>query len=124
MLNSIKSYVILKIILTKYLNDERKYKLVNYNKIFQKILNISLVDYKRFSGKYFIGEKNGEGKEYDGLNKQLIYEGEYKNGKRNGIGKEYNERGALIYKGEYLNGERNGIGKEYNGYQKLIYEGN
>ena len=51
-------------------------------------MNISLINYKIFSGKYIIYEKNGKGKEinYDGY---LIYEGEYINGERNGKGKEY-----------------------------------
>ena len=41
------------------------------------------------------GERNGQGKEYNG-NGQLIFEGEYLNGKINGKGKEYDENGQLI----------------------------
>jgi len=76
----------------------------------QNILDISLINYKIFSGRYIIFEKNGTGKEYDGYNDKLIFEGEYLHGKRNGKGKEY-YFGDLIFEGEYINGKRNGKGK-------------
>ena len=72
-----------------------------YNKKIQNILDLNIIDFRRFSGRYMIGERNGKGKEYIDKD-QLIFEDEYKNGKRNGKGKEYDEEGNLIYEGEYL----------------------
>ena len=61
----------------------------------------------KFEGKYFNGERNGNGKEYDD-NGKLIFEGKYSYGKRwNGKEKEYNSNGKLLFKVEYLKGERN-----------------
>ena len=81
----------------------------------QKLIDISLFNYKLFSGKYIIYESNKIGKEYAGEDDTLIFEGEYLNGERNGKGKEYNyDNGELTFEGEYLNGERNGKGKEFN----------
>ena len=97
-----------------------KLKVIRYNKILQKINNISLLNYKVFRSSYIVYESKTKGKELNGYNVQLIYEGEYLNGKRNGKGKEYDT--VLIYDGEYLNGKKNGKGKKNNdGY--LIYEG-
>ena len=71
--------------------DERiKLKIVRYNKSLQKKIDISLINYKIFSGRYIIYEINGIGKEYNGYNDILEFEGEYLNGERNGKGKEYN----------------------------------
>ena len=50
---------------------------------------MKLNDYKKTSGKYKVGEKNGKGREYEINTNALIFEGEYLNGKRNGKGKEY-----------------------------------
>ena len=44
--------------------------------------------YKKISGKYKIGEKNGKGKEYLIESNKLIFEGEFLNGKKNGKCKE------------------------------------
>ena len=85
-------------------------------------MNISLINYQLFSGKYILSEENGNRKEYN-LYGGLIFECEYLNGKRNGKGKEYNEEGVLIYEGEYLNGKRNGKGKEYNEDGRLLFDG-
>jgi antitoxin component YwqK of YwqJK toxin-antitoxin module len=94
------------------IKEKRKLDIVKYNKNMQKILDIGIINYKTFNGKYIIGERNGKGKEYY-INDNLIFEGEYLNGKRNGKGKEYNINDNLIFEGEYLNGKRNGKGKEY-----------
>ena len=86
--------------------------LLKYNKKLQKINNISLINYKFFSGKYIIYEELGKGKIYNAFNNKLIYEGELLNGKKNGKGKEYGYNGDLIFEGEFLNGKRVIKGKE------------
>ena len=71
--------------------------------------DITLNNYKFYSGKYIIyEEKNmkGKGKEFIGKSDVLIFEGEYLNGERNGKGKEYYDDGKLLFEGEYLNGKR------------------
>ena len=121
MLENIKSNFFVKLIFS-FMIEENKLKIVNYNKNLQKILDISLINYRLYTNKYIIHEKNNIAKEYDIYTNNLIYEGEYLKGKRNGKGKEYNESGDLIYEGEYLNNKRNGKGKEY--YKdKIIFEG-
>ena len=119
-----------------HLYDAKLLKLIKYNKTLQKKLNISLCNYKIFTGKYIEydikgngkeynyygelayegeysnGERNGKGKEYY-YNSNIEFEGEYKKGKRIGKGKEYYDNGKIKFEGEYLNGERNGKGKEY-----------
>ena len=105
-----------------HLYDAKLLKLIKYNKTLQKKLNISLYNYKLFTGKYIEYDRNGKGKEYY-FNGKLYFEGEYLNGKKNGKGKEYYDNGKLEYEGEYLNGKRNGIGKEYNYYDELVFEG-
>ena len=148
MLKNVKSKYIIKIIFA-YVDYAQKLILIKYAKSFQMAINISIINYKLFSGKYIIYESNGIGKEYDGYSDELIFEGEYLNGKRNGKGKEYyglelDQRlkfegeylngkrngkgkeykyGGLSFEGEYLNGNRNGKGKEYNNFNKLIFEG-
>ena len=105
-----------------YVDENKKLKLMKYNKSLQKKLALSINNYIHFKGKYIEYELNGKGKEYywDG---NLYYEGEYLNGQRNGNGKEYYWDGKLYYEGEYLNGKRNGKGREYNGFNNLIFEG-
>ena len=121
MLKNIKSKYITKILFL-YLDEERKLKLVKYNKSLQKNIGISIINYKLFTGKYIIYESNGFGKEYNYKNNKFLFEGEYLNGEKNGKGKEYLYNGKLIFEGEYLNGKRNGKGKEY--YEgKLRFEG-
>ena len=105
-----------------FIYEKRKLELIIYNKKVQNLLNINILNYGSYSGKYIIGERNGKGKEYNCRDK-LIFEGEYLNGKRNGKGKEYNDyKDKLIFEGEYLNGKRNGKGKEYDDGE-LIFEG-
>ena len=113
MLKNIKSSYFTTIIFT-YIKERRKLKLIKYNKILQKDMNISIINYKNFSGRYIITKPNGIRKEYLGYNDILIYEGGYLNEKRHGKGKEYDDyNGLLKYEGEYKNGLRNGKGKEY-----------
>ena len=68
----------------------------------------------------FIGEINGNGKEYDGYD-HIIFEGEYLNGKRHGKGKEYNNKGELILECEYKNGKKWNA-KGYDGKGNKTYE--
>ena len=120
MLKNIKSLYFIQMIFS-YTEEGQKLKLIRYNKSFQKNLDISLINYKFFAGKYAIYEPNGILKEYDGNDDKLLFEGECLNGKKNGKGKEY-YFAFLAFEGEYLNGKRNGKGKEYS-LDKLQYEG-
>ena len=110
MLQNIKSYYFIKLIYT-FVEEAQKLKLVKYNKRIQKNLDISIINYKFFSGRYLIYEKNGIWKEYYGEDDTLRFEGEYLNGQRHGKGKEYDGDGKLLFEGEYVNGKRNGKGK-------------
>ena len=105
------------------LNQKKILSMIIYNKKLQKLFVVDIEDYKKISGKYKEGEKNGKGKEYDLKTNILIFEGEYLNGKRNGKGKEYYFNGKLEFEGEYLKGERNGKGKEYDYEGNLEFEG-
>ena len=111
-INNIKSSYLV-IILFSHFDEKRKLKIINYNKAIQNLLDINIINYKIFSGKYIKYESNGKAKEYDIYHDLLIFEGEYLNGKRNGKGKEYFLTKELRFEGEYLNGKRNGNGKEY-----------
>ena len=123
MLKSIKSIYIIKILFI-YVNEKLKLKIVKYNKILQNNININLINYKFFTGKYIIYESNRIGKEYDGYDDTLKFEGEYINGERNGKGKEYLDIDKLFFEGEYLNGKRNAKGKRYYLYNgELRFEG-
>ena len=77
---NIKANYILQSIFS-FIDDKKKLKIVQHNKIFQKIMNINIMNYRHMRAKFFIGERNGIGKEfnYDG---HLIFEGEFKNGKK------------------------------------------
>ena len=105
MLKNIKSSYFNSIIFS-YIDERQKLKIIKCNKNLQKNMNISIINYKFFSGKYIIYESNGIRKEYDGYDDTLIFEGEYLNGERNGKGKEYWNDGELTYEGEYKNGEK------------------
>ena len=122
MLNKFKSSYFIRIILL-HLDQATKLKLVKYNKTYQKCLNINIINYKNFKGRYIIYESNGIGKEYYGYNNILIFEGKYLNGTRNGKGKEYYDKDRTKFEGEYLNGKRNGKGKEYYDNDKIKFEG-
>ena len=116
----IKSNVIFKKIFS-FLNLNLKLDLIKYNKKIQNKFQIDINYYKKISGKYIKGKRNGKGKEYTLDKKYLIFEGEYLNGKRNGKGKEYYNNGNLKFEGEYLKGKRL-RGNEYNEKGKLIYK--
>ena len=122
MLKNVKSFYFLKIIFS-FADEKQKLELIKYNKSLQEILNITLINYKFFSGRYKEYELNGKGKEYNNYSDKLLFEGEYLNEKRNGKGKEYDYDDELIFEGEYLNGKRNGKGKEYYSNDKLKFEG-
>ena len=119
-MEKIKSRYILKNLFS-YLDNKIKFQIVLYNKNMQKSLGLTFLDYKRISGKYIIGDRNGKGNEYN-YKDELLFEGEYLNGKKH-KGKEYGEYNKLEYEGEYLNGKRHGKGKEYNYFGVLIFEG-
>ena len=84
---------------------KKKLKIVQNSKNFQKRLDINIMNYRQMSAKFFIGERNGIGKEYN-YDGHLIFEGEYKNGKKNGKVKKYNDEGILKVEREYLEDER------------------
>ena len=121
MLKNIKSTYFIKTIFS-YFDEGRKLNLIKYNKKFQELLSLNLINYKLYSGRYIIFANNQKGKEYDSKYVKLLYEGEYLNGKRNGKGIEFDYGGNIEYEGEYLNGKRNGYGKEYF-YGQIIFEG-
>ena len=72
-----------------FLSEKKILNMIIYNKALQNLILVNIEDYKKISGKYRIGEKNGKGKEYIINTNKLEFEGEYKNGIRNGKGKEY-----------------------------------
>ena len=72
-----------------FVEESQKLKLVRYNKNIQKHLDISIINYKYFKGRYIIYESNRVGKEYNGEDDTLKFEDEYLNRKRKGKGKEY-----------------------------------
>ena len=104
MWRKIKSSLILRKIMIN-LDTKIKFNLIAYNKTLQKNLDLDLIDFRRFSGRYKV-EENGETKEYDSYTNKLLFEGHYANNKRNGEGKEYNINGKLIFEGEYLDGKK------------------
>ena len=121
MLKNIKSIYFIKFIFV-YIDEKQKLKIVKCNKNLQNNIDISIINYKLFTGKYIIYESNKIGKEYYGYDDNLLFEGEYLNGKRNGNVKEYNyEDGKLIFEGEYLYDKKN-KGKEYM-KGKLAFQG-
>jgi len=124
MLKNVKSSYFLRVLFS-FTNEKQKLKLIKYNKSLQRNIDINLINYKIFSGRYIIYEQNRNGKECD-YDSHIIYEGEFLKGERKGKGKEYHEfcgTLTLMFEGEYCNGLRNGKGKEYNYDGKLIFEG-
>ena len=105
------------------MDEKIKLKLIKYNKSLQYKIDIKLINYKFYTGKYIIYETNIKGKEYDD-DDELEFEGELVNGLKNGKGKEYNLfNSKLIFEGEYKNGIKNGKGKAYYFNDKLRFEG-
>ena len=118
MLKNIKSIIIIKKVFSR-LRIKKKLDLIKYNNIIKNRLDINLLDYKTFSGRYIVYEKEGRGKEFSLFTNNLIFEGEYLKGKKNGQGKEYYNFEKKIHKkylkfeGNYLNGKKNGKGIKY-----------
>ena len=80
MLDNIKSIYFLQLVFS-YITEKLKLKLIKYNKNFQNKINISLINYKIFSGRYIIFETEKKGKEYNCYYDILLFEGEYLNKK-------------------------------------------
>ena len=122
------------------LNEKKKLNILYYNKKIKKKCGININNYKKESGKYKIGGRNGNGKIYILDTNKLIFEGEFLNAKKHGKGKEYYEKvesleneenkklkgkkkekkkkkknnkdeDILKFEGEYKNGQRDGYGK-------------
>ena len=139
-LDNVKSLYILKDIFS-FLCKKSKYKMIIYNNKYKKRFQINIEDYKKLSGKYVIGERNGKGKEYTLDTKLFIFSGYYSNGIKNGKGEEYYDDGKLKFEGEYSKGiiingkgynknkniimtiEKNGKGKEIYNNEKIKFEG-
>ena len=122
MLSNIKSSFFIQTLFA-YLIESKKLKIIRHNKSIQNQLDISLINYKVFSGRYIVSESKEKIKEYNSYNQKLIYEGEYLNGERSGSGNEYHNNNKIKYSGEYLHGKRNGKGKEFFYNRKLLFEG-
>ena len=113
------AYIAIEIL--SYLNKNKKFELIKYNKRINHFLGYTLDDYKKISNRYIIYEKSNKGKEYLLDSNIIVFEGQYKNAKRNGKGNEYDEKGNLIFDGEYLNGKRS-RGISYDIYNNKILE--
>ena len=122
MLENIKSLYLSKLIFS-FTQEKLKFKLIKYNKILQKKININIINYKLLSGKYTIFKKKGIGKTYNFSDNKLVFEGEYLNGEKNGKIKEYDEQNYLVFEGEYKNGLKNGKVKEYYCNNRKKFEG-
>ena len=100
MLENSKSIYFIKKLFT-FVDEKTKLDIIKYNKNMQNIMDINLINYKYFKGRYIKYEQNGIGKEYY-FDDELIFEGEYSNGKKYGKGNEYYWNGQLLFEGEYL----------------------
>ena len=69
---SIKSLYILKDIFS-FLSEKQKLNIIIYNKHLQAKFNINIENYKRISGIYREGERNGKGKEYKKSTRYYIF---------------------------------------------------
>ena len=124
MLAIIRSTYFIKIVFSS-IRESTKLKLLKYSKEFQKLLQLTLINYKLFKNKYVVIDKSNHAKEIEYINNReyVAFEGDYLNGQRNGKGKEYLYDGSLLFEGEYKNGKRTGRGKEFDGYCFLLFEG-
>ena len=104
MLENVKSLYFAKIVFS-FVDEKQKLKLVKRNKSLQKKIDISIINYMHFKGRYIIYDSNGKGKEYN-VNGELEFEGEYLNGERNGKGKEYDCESKLRFEVEYIKGKK------------------
>ena len=80
-IRDIKSSYIIKTIFL-FFNKKKRLNMIIYSKEMQNILLVDINYYKKISGRYKIGGKNGKGKEYILDTNRLIFEGEYLNGKK------------------------------------------
>ena len=119
MLENISSFFLLE--LFSYLSEEKKLKILKYNKSLQNKIKLNIKDYKIYSGRYIYYTSQNEGEEYDSFDNEIRYIGEYLNGERNGKGYEYNIEGTLIFEGEYFKGKK-WNGKGYDGDGNFVYE--
>ena len=97
-----------------------------YNKKLQKILGISIEDYKTTSRKYIkkcFGFLDSKYNEYSIDTNILVFEGEYKFGKKEGNGKEYFDDGKLKFEGKYHKGKKIS-GKRYDKLKNVFLEFN
>ena len=76
MLDNIKSIYFIRMFFS-FIEEGRKLGIIKYNKKLKNSINIYLINYKLFSGRYIIYEEKGKGKEYD-YKGNLIYEGDLK----------------------------------------------
>ena len=108
MIKNIKSQYFINLILS-YVDDIKKLKIIQYNKSLQNIMNLSIINYIHFTGKYILYGSNKIGKEYYGIYNnmlELAFEGKFLKGERNGNGKKYWYNDTLKFEGEYLNGKK------------------
>ena len=110
MLEKIRGTFFIRLVFSN-IDEKIKLEIAKYNKNIQNILNLNILTYREFSGRYIIKRKNGIIEEYNYHYNNLVFRGRYLNGKRNGKGIEY--RGETRFECEYLNGKRNGKGKEF-----------
>ena len=89
---SIKSAVVLKKIFSLLYLDH-KFDLITYNKHFQKLLDLSIEDYKNRSKRYKIAQRNGTGKEYSIITNKIM---EIYNLKENILMEEYGMEKFII----------------------------
>ena len=106
MLKNIKSKYIIKTFFS-LLGENKKLKIVKYNKCLQDKIEINLINYKVFSGRYIQKGDKQIIKKYNLIKDKLIFEGEYLKGERNGKGKEYHDNGFILFEGEFKSGKRN-----------------
>ena len=113
MLEKIKSKFFLRMLLFS-LDERVKLKLVQYNKRLQKEININIINYKIFSGRYIVYDTKENGAEYSNYDDKIIFKGEYFLCYRL-KGKKY-IKGLLQFEGEFLfNNKYNGKGYDENG---------
>ena len=119
MLENITPFFLLE--LFQFLSEEKKLKILKYNKSLQNKIKLNIKDYKIYSGRYIYYTSEKKGEEYNSYDNKRIYIGEYLNGERNGKGKEYNDYGRIIFEGEYYKGKKwNGKGYDWDG--NIVFE--
>ena len=80
-INRINNFYNTKEILS-FLEPWKKLDIIIYNMKLQEKIKVNIEDYKRLSGKFKKGEKNGKGCIYILNTDILIFEGEFINGKK------------------------------------------